>query len=166
MNQNLWGSLAYFLGHVLLVVAGVLALTTSIFVISSHKASGTVLQAYRLPQHSVTHLSIEFPQGDTKVQFSQEVKYFFPKTGESVSVLYDPTNPARAKIDRFWNLWNEVIVCIVLALLCYGAAASAGQKSGQLEAPTAGFLIFNDIRARVVALVIVGAIALFRSCSQ
>jgi hypothetical protein len=166
MKENLWVSLAYFLAHLLLVVAVVLTLTTSVFVISSHKATGTIVQAYRAPQHRVTHLSVQFPLGDSKVQFSQEVMYYFPKSGESVSVLYDPNNPARAKIDRFWNLWNEVVICALLALFCYVAAIAAEQRNEQPRAPTARFLIFNDLRARVIAFAVVALIVLFRSCSQ
>jgi hypothetical protein len=167
MNENPWMiPLSFFLGHLLSVTAACLILITASFVISAEKTSGTVVQAYRLPNHRITHLTIEFPVNDEKIRFSQPINFYSTRLGQSIPVLYSRGDPKNARIGLFWSLWNGAIVCSFLALLCYAVASSARQNNEPVKFPSAGFLIFNDIRARVIAYIIVAAIVFWWSCSH
>jgi hypothetical protein len=162
MGRNPWISFAIVAGHLLALASIYLLVTTSIFVFSAERTTGVVISVERLPNHRVSNVTINFQSEGQNIRFSQDTKYYAPKEGDSVPVLYPKDNPGKAQIGYFWNLWIYVLVFSFLAVLCYVAAYFA-REDDEPQALSATFLIFNDLRARAIAVGIVVAVALLRA---
>jgi hypothetical protein len=143
-----WGFTAIFLVIGLGLIGGGIYsfLSTRAFLRQAVPAEGAVIDltaAWDSEDGSYTYYPrVRFRTPDGRaVEFTSDVGSSPPafEVGEPVRVLFDPANPARARIDSFVQLWLLPLILggIGLVFGFFGAAATfgAGRRGGGIAAP-------------------------------
>ncbi len=120
-------SILLALGLVLLAVAGYSVVETRSFLASVVAVEGTVIDLHRDHTDGAYFPVVRFRArtGET-VEFRSSVGSKPPSydQGETVTVLYDESDPYRAEIDSFFTLWFGVIFSGLIGLFFAGAGAT------------------------------------------
>jgi hypothetical protein len=123
------------LGPVFLIL-GVLAVVWAVLAFRSERrflskalrATGVVesLRAERMERSTVYFPVIRFTTaaGATVTAESKTSKSSGYPIGQTISILYDPSDPKNLEIDALWSRWFMVVVAIFFALVLFGMGAA------------------------------------------
>ena len=92
------------------------------FLKSAHRARGVVVDQGVRPGTDDYRVFIDFFGGDTRRRFSIPAQFYQYSDGDLVPLLYDPLDPRRVVLDRFWSMWTAWgLLLLVGPALCIGA---------------------------------------------
>ena len=117
--------LAYALigvGLLLLLIGGFVAREAMQFRLIAMKGQGTVIAILRVPGNDTYRPKVSYKaKNGQQVEFVSELGSDPPsfKVHDTVKVLYNPRNPAEAKIDNFWQQWFGTVLLIVAGLASF-----------------------------------------------
>lgn len=63
------------------------------------------------------------------------LEFLMPNVGQTVKVLYDPTEPADFRVDQFSELWSRPILAFLIALAIIVATVISYRRRKALQAP-------------------------------
>lgn len=102
----------------MLMVAVVNALQTWSFLKAARAAPGEVIRL----DHGYYHSTVEFTGTDGKKHQYAQNGFCALRKGEKVKVLYLPSDPQKASVDRFGAIWGSTLL---IGLIACGHLAAA-----------------------------------------
>ena len=109
---NLFGVIFSIIGLGLLAVGGYLLFDSRAFLSDAAATSGTVISLVESDEGGYAPI-VSFVTGDGESLVLRSNVYsegWIDRRGDTVTILYDPANPEKAKIDSLFQLWGATLI--------------------------------------------------------